>query len=85
MGIGKHAKIVATENLYESLKIVFAAYVLHDITITTPKVSVLLFYFRIFGAQASKTLKGLLWATGALVVAQSVLVIPRTNMRGGVS
>lgn len=48
-GLGKHVETLQPEQVVSTLRYLFITYFFYDLSITLPKCSALLFYFRIFG------------------------------------
>ena len=66
LGLGKHFDSVLQSSEIDQMKALYAAAIVYNISITLPKVSVLLFYARVFTTQ-SKPFKYALWCSHFLV------------------
>lgn len=75
MGLGRHVNTVPLSNITELLQLVYAGYLMFDIGIVFPKLSVLFFYERVFG-RANRRMVLIRWIFISFIVAWLLFRIP---------
>ena len=79
LGLGKHIQGIPPSNEIKQLKALYACEMIYDISISLPKISVLLFYARVFTTQ-ERVFRYALWFTHFLVIGWLLSIVLFTSL-----